>query len=92
MSYKNKGVNSDRQEKGYYSDELKRRWVMAVSQPGASLSKVAQQQGVSVSALSKWCKQYRQPEAATLLPIAIQPAENPSAATETTDDSLAPQE
>jgi transposase-like protein len=56
MSYKNNDLSSCRKHPSYYSDELKQRLAASASQPGVSLSSLAQGQGVSVSALSRWRK------------------------------------
>lgn len=73
MSYKTKEIISSQTKRGSYSDELKQRLVVATNQPGASLTRIAEAQGVSISALSKWRRQYQQQAApATLIPIAIQ--------------------
>lgn len=45
---------SNRRKPSYYSAELKPRLGAAANQPGVSLSTIAQEQGISLSALSKW--------------------------------------
>jgi transposase len=67
-------INSGRRGSQSYSDEFKRRLVAASNQPGASLSSVAQENKVSVSALSNWRRQFQLPmEPDILIPIAVEP-------------------
>lgn len=80
--------------KAHYSEELKQRWVDATNQPGASLSKLAQQSGISISTLYKWRKQYQKlttVATATLIPIAIQAAEEASTNIKVPVDKSAPE-
>lgn len=64
--------SSNRRKPAYYLPEFKQRLAADASQPGVSLSTIAQKAGISLSALSKWRRQYRQPEPATLFPIAVE--------------------
>lgn len=63
---------NNRRKPAYYSPEFKQRLAADASQPGVSLSTIAQKEGISLSALSKWRRQYQQPEPATLFPIAVE--------------------
>lgn len=63
---------SSRRKAAYYTPEFKQRLGEAASQPGVSLSTIAQKAGISLSALSRWRRQYRRLEPATLLPIAVE--------------------
>lgn len=70
--FKNAGMGGNRKPPSYYSDELKQRVVEAANQPGISLSTLAQEQGISLSALCRWRKRFQQSAPASLIPIAVE--------------------
>ncbi|MFT8259095.1 MAG: IS66-like element accessory protein TnpA (plasmid) [Candidatus Symbiodolus clandestinus] len=83
-----------RRGKTHYSEAIKQRLVDATNQPGASLSKIAQQSGISISTLYKWRQQYQKlttVSTATLIPIAIQAAEEASVDIKVPVDKSAPE-
>lgn len=70
--FKNAGMGRNRKPSSYYSDELKQRVVEAANQPGISLSTLAQEQGISLSALCRWRKRFQKSAPASLIPIAVE--------------------
>jgi transposase-like protein len=70
--FKNAEMGRNRKPPSYYSDALKQRVVEAANKLRISLSTLAQEQGISLSALCRWRKQFQQLAPASLIPIVVE--------------------
>jgi transposase len=69
--------SGNRKGRPNYPAEFKRRLAVAASEPGVSVSKLAQEHGVNANMLFKWRRDLRAaaaPDSAMLLPVVVQRA------------------
>jgi transposase len=61
------------EKRRYWTRAEKRRWVLALSEPGANASDLARGAGVSTSLLYRWRQQLAAREVPAFIPIAVAP-------------------